>query len=131
MMQSRQSPPLSRMSSGAPSGQGKDGYWLSFNVHGRIIFCTQSLAQVYGCDAAQIHDVPVATLLPELPVNGNTSRQKVSALMEYMNRSHQLNLTRADGSTLPVNAAITSVLAETGPLFVVKLQWPEMPPPGG
>jgi hypothetical protein len=105
------------------------GFWLSFNVHGDIIFCTQSLAQVYGCDAAQLHGAPVSTLLPELPVNGNTSRQKVSAMMDYVRRSHQLQLSRIDGSTLPVAADITSVLVATGPVFVVAVQWPGMPSP--
>jgi transglutaminase-like putative cysteine protease len=126
-----QLPRSARTSSDAPPRTAKDGYWLSFDMHGRIHSCTQALAQVYGCDAAQICDADAAKLLLELPINGNTSRQKVIALMDYVNRSHRLNLTRADGSTVPVDAAITSVLAQTGPLFVVNLQGLELPIAGG
>lgn len=104
--------------------EGAEGFWLSFNVHGSIVYCTEQLALLSGRNAAQMHGVTVATLLPGLPVNGNTPRQKVAAMMEYVNGSHQLQLALADGGMLPVQAAITSVLVEKGPLFIVNLRHP-------
>lgn len=102
--------------------EGADGFWLSFNVHGSIVYCTDQLALLCGRNAAQVHGTTVATLLPGLPVDGNTSRQKVAAMMDYVNGSHQLQLAMADGRTLPVEATITSVLVAKGPLFIVNLR---------
>jgi hypothetical protein len=102
--------------------EGADGFWLSFNVHGSIVYCTEQLAQLCGRDAAQMHGAAVATLLPGLPLNGNSARQKVAAMMNYVDGCHPFQLAMADGRMLPVEATITSVLVEKGPLFVVNLR---------
>lgn len=102
---------------------GAEGFWLSFNVHGSIVYCSEPLALLCGRDAAQMQGAAVATFLPELPLNGNTARQKVAAMMNYVNGCHPLQLALADGRTLPVQAAITSVLVEKGPLFIVNLRY--------
>jgi hypothetical protein len=102
--------------------EGTDSFWLSFNVHGSIVYCTEQLARLCGRNAAQMHGATVATLLPGLPLDGNTARQKVAAMMGYVNGCHPLQLAMADGRTLPVEATITSVLVEKGPLFIVNLR---------
>jgi hypothetical protein len=99
-----------------------EGFWLSFNVHGRIVYCTQPLALVCGRDTAQIHGASISTLLPELPVNGVTARQRVAAMMDLGNGCHRLQLTLADGRALPVDASISSTLTNTGPIFIVDLR---------
>ena len=99
-----------------------EGYWLSFNVRGNVVYCTQSLARLCGRSAAEILDANVATLLPELAVNGCGARDTVTAMIGYVNGCYRLHLTLADSQTMPVNASITSALVGTGPVFTVALQ---------
>lgn len=121
-MSNHRDAPTARGTAVVAPHQGDDGCWLSFNVHGNIVFCSQPLAKAYGCNAAALQGVGVAALLPSLPLHDNTSRQKVAAMMGYVDRRHRLQLSLADGRTVPVDAAISSVMVETGPVFVIHMK---------
>lgn len=107
---------------GLPPASPSSGHWLSFDVHGRIVFCTQLLAEVCGREAAEIRDAVIGTLLPQLATDGKTARQYVASMMGLVDGCHPLHLALADGRTLPVDASVTSMLIGSGPVFVVDLR---------
>jgi hypothetical protein len=123
-MQHDQNLPPARADTAPRRDEASAGFWLSFNMHGSIVYCTEQLALLCGRDAGQMQGAPVASLLPQLPLDGNNARQKVAAMMDYGYGYHQLQLALADGRTMPVEAAITSVLVDKGPLFNVVLRCP-------
>jgi hypothetical protein len=122
-MQHDQNLPLARTDAAPRRDDASAGYWLSFNMHGTIVYCTEQLALLCGRDITQMQGAPAASLLPQLPLDGNSARQKVAAMMDYVYGCHQLQLALADGRTMPVEAAITSVLVDKGPLFNVVLRY--------
>ena len=72
----------------APAGSVA-GWVLSVDMNGIIVNCSELLARVCGRDSAELLGVSIGKLLPQLAVDGKTSRQKVAAMIDYeIGRGH-------------------------------------------
>jgi hypothetical protein len=106
----------------SPADRVGPEFWLYFNAQGEIDYCSPLLAQLLGRGLAEIKGISITSLLPALPVNGKTPGYNVAALtMDYVNRSHSLELQLPGEGSLPVEALISSTYLGSRPVFIVEL----------
>ncbi len=97
---------------------------LVLDKNGAIRFCSTAVARLAGTTAAGLLGRPVRQLLPQLPFNHGTPGYNVAFAMfsATADVAHSLLLSRADGSQMTVDAALSSFRVNEEHLFCVELR---------